>query len=176
MGTSWVLSALAEQRHILQRRGRFSMRLTLFTSVIFGFVLPLTAQTPAAFDVSSTVVGTHRTPTPYFHAIGKWSDAGEHVGQLSTEVQCYEALGFCEVADARWSSNSAFVTLRTFDIHSWNSAEIIAIDRSALCEMDTIRAELTKKRVIISSVDTCKVTHKITDATLIGGMQRSRSN
>src|SRR5215831_294475 len=145
------------------------MRPMLFIFLIFGFVIPSAAQAPAAFDVSSVIVGKQRTPTLYFHAVGKRSDAGEHVGLLSTEIQCYEALGFCEVADARWSSNSAFVALRTFEIHAWNSAEIIAVDRSAVCEIDTIRAELTKERVIISSVDSCKPTHKIPDATLIGG-------
>src|ERR1039458_10229751 len=62
--------------------------------------IPCMAQHPLTLDVSTVVVGSERLETLYAFAMGKWSDAGNHVGLNSTEIHCYLRFGFCNFADA----------------------------------------------------------------------------
>lgn len=150
------------------------MRRPLLVAVFLFFAVSARAQKPMLFNVSRGIVGARRIPTLYFHALGKWSDAGGHVGLLSTEIKCYKAFGFCDVANAHWILSQASVTLRTFEIVRWDNTAIIAVDRAPLCERDTIRAELPKKKVTMSSIDTCTATHKIPNSMLIGGAESTK--
>jgi predicted metal-dependent phosphotriesterase family hydrolase len=104
-----------------------------------------------------------------------WSDAGEHIGPLSTQIQCYKRLGFCEVANAFSSFGDANVSLDTFDILRWDNREIIAVDSSAICIVNNLRVDLIAKRVTLSSSDKgvakdqfCKDSDKLSTAVLWG--------
>lgn len=150
------------------------MRRLLLFAVFLSLAVSARAQKPLIFSVARVVVGAKRIPTLYFYAVGKWSDAGEHVGLISTEIKCYKALGFCDVANAHWVNPQASVTLRTFEIIRWDNTDIVAVDRSPLCATETIRVNLAKKRVVVSSIDKCTVTHKIPNATLVGGFDKPK--
>ncbi len=152
------------------------MRRSLLVAVFLFFAVSARAQKPMLFDVSRVLVGAKRIPTLYFLADGRWSDAGDHVGLLSTEIKCYKAFGFCDVANAHWVISQAGVTLRTFEIIRWDNTEIIAVDNSPACVTETLRADLNAKRVSLSSTDTCKVTHKIPTAKLLGGEDAFRNH
>ena len=52
----------------------------LLTLMLLLPALPAMAQEPAILDVSNVVVGSQRLETLYAYAMGKWSDAGDHVG------------------------------------------------------------------------------------------------
>jgi hypothetical protein len=117
---------------------------------------------PLMFDVSTVVVGSQRLKTVYAFAVGKWSDAGPDVGINSTEIHCYKRFGFCEVAIASTSSQSyrqlaslasglAFVSLSSFDILRWDTNELIAVDSSPICLVNTLRFDFAAKKVSISS-------------------------
>jgi hypothetical protein len=151
------------------------MRRLLTAFVAFTLATPLTAQKPIIFDVSDVVVGAPRIKTLYLFAEGKWSDAGEHVGGTSTQIQCYKSLGFCDVANAHETFGEANVDLTSFDILRWDSKEIIAVDSSPICIVNTLRVDLVIKRITLSSSDKgatkdpfCKGSDKLPTAVLWG--------
>jgi hypothetical protein len=151
------------------------MRTLPLASVLLSLGIPDAAQTPTIFDVSDVVVGTQRTPTRYFFAQGKWSDAGTHESASSTEIHCYKALEFCEVASAILFAGEATVQLNSFDILRWDEAEMIAVDSTPICMVNTLRADFRAKRVTLSSSDKgvtkdpfCKGTDKLGTAVLWG--------
>jgi hypothetical protein len=82
---------------------------------------------------------------------GKWSDAGDDVGMRSCEIQCYKRFGFCNVATAFTVTGLASVDLTSFDILRWNTNEMIAVDSSPICMVNTLRFDLIAKKVSISS-------------------------
>jgi hypothetical protein len=150
------------------------MRQLLFNCIVLALAIPVAAQTPIIFDVSNVVMGAQKTPTLWFFAEGKWSDAGEHVGPASTQIQCYKSLGFCDVANAFETFGVAGVNLTSFDILRWDSKEIIAVDSSPICIANTLRVDLISKRVTLSSsdkgvkMDPCKGLDKLLTAVLWG--------
>lgn len=125
----------------------------LSTCVVLALAIPLAAQKPVIFDVSNVVIGAQRIPTLYLYAEGKWSDAGEHIGPVSTQIECFKRLGFCEVAGAFTVGSGANVSLDSFDILRWDGREIIAVDSSAICIVSTLRVDLSAKRITLSSSD-----------------------
>jgi hypothetical protein len=132
---------------------QFTMKWQLLTCSVLAIALSAPAQKPVIFGVSDVVVGAQRIPTTYLFAVGKWSDAGDHVGGSSTNIQCYKALGFCDVANAHSFDGEASVDLDAFDILRWDRQEIIAVDSSAICIVSTIRVDLRTKRITLSSSD-----------------------
>jgi hypothetical protein len=113
--------------------------------------LPCVAQHPLIYDVSTVVVGPEKLETLYALASGKWSDAGAHVQINSTEIHCYQRFGFCEVASASTSVGMASVSLDSFDILRWDKSELIAVDSSPICMVNTLRFDFAAKKVSISS-------------------------
>jgi hypothetical protein len=109
------------------------------------------AQQPLIFDASTVVVGSQRLETLYVYASGKWSDAGLDLGTNSTEIHCYKRFGFCEVASASTIFRLASVSLDTFDILRWDTSEMIAVDSSPICLVNTLRFDFVVKKVSISS-------------------------
>jgi hypothetical protein len=151
------------------------MRRFLSVLVASALAVPVAAQKPIIFDVSNVVVGAQKIQTLYLFAEGKWSDAGEHIGAISTQIHCYKSLGFCDVASVEWNGAETFVDLTTFDILRWDSQEIIAVDSSPICIVNTLRADFVTKRVTLSSSDKgittdpfCKGTDKLSTAVLWG--------
>jgi hypothetical protein len=154
------------------------MRQLLFSCVVLALAIPVVAQKPIIFDVSDVVVGEQKIPTLYLIAEGKWSDAGEHVAANSTWITCYKSLGFCDVANANWNGTGASVSTTDFDILRWDSNEIIAVDSSPICLVNTLRVDLVTKRITLSSSDkgvtkgpsaqVCKLFDKVTTAVLWG--------
>jgi hypothetical protein len=112
--------------------------------------LPCAAQKPLIFDVSTVVVGSQRLETLWAFAEGKWSDAGPNVGINSTDIHCYKRFGFCEVANAS-TNGLAFVSLTSFDILRWDASEMIAVDSSPICMVNTLRFDFAAKKVSLSS-------------------------
>lgn len=143
-------------------------------AVFFALVIPAAAQKPSIFDVSDVVIGAQKIETLYLYTAGKWSDAGEHIGPLSTQIQCYKSLGFCDVANASESGGQADASLDSFDILRWDTKEMIAVDSSAICVVNTLRVDLVAKKVTLSSSDKgskdpfCKGSDKIPTAFLWG--------
>ena len=135
------------------------MRQILSVFVALALAVPVAAQTRTIFDVSNVVVGANKIPTLYLFAQGKWSDAGENDGAASTQIFCYKSLGLCEVANAHWSEigSGANVSLTTFEINSWDSNEIIAMEDSPTCisygVVTTLSADLKNKRITLSYSD-----------------------
>jgi len=109
------------------------------------------AQQPLIFDVSTVVVGSQRLETLWAFAEGKWSDAGPDVGKNSTDIHCYKRFGFCEVASASNSFKLASVSLSSFDILRWDASEMIAVDSSPICVVNTLRFDFAAKKVSLSS-------------------------
>jgi hypothetical protein len=151
------------------------MRRLLYVVVAFALGLPVAAQKPIIFDVSDVVVGAQKIQTLYLFAEGKWSNAGEHIGAASTQIQCYKSLGFCDVANAFETSGEANVDLTALDILRWDSKEIIAVDSSPICVVNTVRVDLVTKRITLSSSDKgvtkdpfCKGSDKLSTAFLWG--------
>jgi hypothetical protein len=125
-------------------------------SMAFGCVLILaapilTAQEPEILNVSSVVVGSQRLETLWAYAVGKWSDAGKDVGTNSTQIQCYKRFGFCEVASAYSMAGQAWVNLDTFDILRWDGREMISVDSSPTCVVNTLRFDFVSRKVSLSS-------------------------
>jgi hypothetical protein len=118
--------------------------------LLFG-ALPCMAQQPLIFYVGSVVVGSQRLETVYALASGKWSDAGPEVGINSTDIHCYKRFGFCEVGSASNSSGLASLSLSSYDVLRWDSSEMIAVDSSPICLVNTLRFDFTAKKVSISS-------------------------
>jgi hypothetical protein len=125
--------------------------------------LPYMAQQPLTFDASTVVVGSQRLETPWALAIGKWSDAGDNVGINSTEIHCYKRFGFCEVANASAFSSpgSAWVNLSGYDILRWDASEMIAVDSSPICVVNTLRFDFAAKKVSMSSTSKGETRDKI---------------
>jgi hypothetical protein len=156
-------------------QGDAFMRRILSAFVAFALAVPVAAQKPIIFDVSNVVVGAQKIQTLYLYAQAKWSDAGDHIGPLSTQIQCYKSLGFCDVANAIETFGEANVDLTAFDILRWDSKEIIAVDSSPICIANTLRIDLITKRVTLSSSDKgvtkdpfCKGSDKLSTAVLWG--------
>jgi hypothetical protein len=95
-------------------------------------------QTPEILSVSEVVAGALRTETLYVHAVGKWSDADDHLAVMSTEITCFERFGFCDEADASYQNGQAGVALINFDILRWDKHELIAVDSSPICVVNTL--------------------------------------
>lgn len=112
---------------------------------------PIAAQKPTIFDVSDVVVGASRIETRYLFAEGKWSDTGDDVGIDSTDIDCYKSLGICEVANAYIVGGQAQGGLFSYDILRWDDKEMIAVDSSAICEVNTLRVDFVAKGVTRSS-------------------------
>ena len=107
-------------------------------------------QTPEILSVDRVVAGAQRTETMFARAVGKWSDADNHLAVWSTEIHCYERFGFCEEADATYSFGRAGATLNSFDILRWDKRELIAVDSSPICVVNTLRFDLAAKKVTIT--------------------------
>jgi hypothetical protein len=128
-------------------------------------ILPCMAQQPLIFEVSTVVVGPQRVETLWAFAEGKWSDAGADVGINSTDIHCYKRFGFCEVASASTSSRLASVRLSSFDILRWDTTEMIAVDSSPICVVNTLRFDLAAKKVSISSTSKGETRDKLCNLT-----------
>lgn len=111
--------------------------------------LPCIAQQPLIFNISTVVVGSQKLETLWAFAAGKWSDAGPEVGIDSTDIHCYKRFGICEVASASASLRLASVSLDTF--LRWDTSEMIAVDSSPICVVNTLRFDFAAKKVSISS-------------------------
>ena len=118
--------------------------------VLFG-VLPCVAQHPLIFDVGNVVVGSQKIETLWAYMMGKWSDAGDNVGNNSTEIHCYKRFGSCEVASASTFFGLASVSITSFDILRWDTSEMIAVDSSPICLVNTLRFDFAAKKVSLSS-------------------------
>lgn len=123
----------------------------LLTLILLLVAIPCMAQQPLSYDVSTVVVGSQRLETLWAYAMGKWSNAGDHVRIDSTEIHCYKRFGFCEVAGALTSAGLASVSLTSFDILRWDTSEMIAVDSSPICVVNTLRFDFAAKKVSISS-------------------------
>jgi hypothetical protein len=114
--------------------------------------LPCMAQHPLIFDVSTVVVGSQRLETLWVFAEGRWTDADPDVGINSTDIHCYKRFGFCEVASVSKPSRWASVNLSNFDILRWETNEMIAVDNSPICVVNTLRFDFVAKKVSLSSM------------------------
>jgi hypothetical protein len=123
--------------------------------------LPCMAQQPLIFDVGTVVVGSQRLETLWAYAEGKWSDAGADVAMNSTSMHCYKRFGFCEVAEAFTIFKVASVRLNSFDILRWDTSEMIAVDSSPTCLVNTLRFDLVAKKVSLSSTSKGETRSKI---------------
>ena len=65
----------------------------------------------------------------------------------STAIHCYERFGLCEEADATYFFGEAGATLSTFDILRWDKQELIAVDSSPVCVVNTLRFDFAAKKV-----------------------------
>jgi hypothetical protein len=115
-------------------------------------VAPVRAQQPTIFSLSDVVAGSQRLETRFAFVEGKWSDAGNDVAIVSTKIHCYKRFGVCEVASAFPVLREATVSLDSFDILRWDDAEIIAVDSSPICTVNTLRLDLVTKKVSLSSI------------------------
>jgi len=109
---------------------------------------------PEIFDVSDVVIGAQRLPTRYLYAAGAWSDASEMENALSVQIECYKRIDLCSVAQAIVAGQgpaSVGVILDGFDTLRWYEREMIAVDSSAICVVNTIRADFVAKTITISS-------------------------
>ena len=123
------------------------MKSSLFLFIVLA-ALPTTlayGQTPEIFDESDVVAGAQRIDTRYFLAMGKWADDGKDVGTNSTEIHCYQAFGFCEVAHSYTLGTQAWVSLDNYDVLRWDKQEMIAVDSSPICIVNTLRADFAAK-------------------------------
>jgi len=83
--------------------------------------------------------------------VGRTSDPDPNAGTTSTNVRCYKRFGLCEVATAYSFAGKAWVDLSSYDILRWDSRELIAVDSSPICIVNTLRADFAKKKVTMSS-------------------------
>ncbi len=107
-------------------------------------------QTPEILSVSQVVAGAQRAETLYAYTMGKWSDADDHLAISSTEIHCYQRFGFCEEADATYAGGQAGVSLNSFDILRWDQRELISVDSSPICVVNTLRFDFGTKKVTIT--------------------------
>jgi hypothetical protein len=124
--------------------------ITLTLIVLLSSLAFAQDQTPEILSVAEVVVGAQRIETLYAHVLGKWSDAEEHLAVMSTEIHCYERFGFCEEADATYLNGEAGETLNTLDILRWDKRELIAVDSSPICVVNTLRIDFATKKVTIT--------------------------
>lgn len=68
----------------------------------------------------------------------------------SSEIECYQRFGFCEEAEATFCSGKAGVSLTSFDILRWDQRELIAVDSTPICAVDTLRFDFVAKKVAIT--------------------------
>ena len=73
------------------------------------------------------------------------------MGINSTFIHCYKRFSFCEVASAQNSFKLASVILDSFDILRWDTSEMIAVDSSPICMVNTLRFDFAAKKVSLSS-------------------------
>jgi len=126
-------------------------RILLFVVVLLSTAFVYAQdQTPQILDVSSVVAGAQKTETLYAYSVCRWSEADDHLAVWSTEIHCYERFGFCEEADATYLSGEAGATLNSFDILRWDKRELIAIDSSPICVVNTLRFDFAAKKVTIT--------------------------
>jgi|ERR1017187_789444 hypothetical protein len=127
-------------------------RIELFFSAVLLSAILVQAQdqTPEILSVSQVVAGAQRTETLYAHTVGKWSDKDDHLAVWSTEIHCYERFGFCEEADATYIGGQAGAILNSFDILRWNNRELIAVDSSPICVVNTLRFDFAAKKVTLT--------------------------
>ena len=125
--------------------------------------VPCMAQRPLIFEASTVVVGAQRLETDRVYAAGKWSDAGPKAFIASTEIHCYKRFGFCEVANASnpLGDASASVSLTSYDILRWDANEMIAVDSSAICLVNTLRFDFSAKTVSMSSALKSETNNKL---------------
>jgi hypothetical protein len=125
---------------------------------------------PEIFSVSDKIViGAQRLHTRYLYAVGAWSDAGDMENYHSVQIECYKRIGFCNVARALvdWPVPGVGVMLDGFDILRWDEGEMIAVDNSPTCVVNTIRADFIAKTITISKAA------KSTDKLLCEGIDLS---
>lgn len=150
----------------------------LLTVLIVSSVGLAQGQTPEIMDVSDVIVGAQKLDTTYLLAIGQWSDSSDATSVYSTEIHCYKRFGFCEVASADSDSSggpaSVFMSMESFDIVRWDEREMIAIQSSPICLVNTLRADFVKHKVTLSSTSKgetkdkmCKPTE--TSSAFLGG-------
>jgi len=150
------------------------LRTVLILAVISASInISALAQTPTIFSVADVVVGNTKLQTRYFSAVGKWSDTGDDVGPLSVAIRCYKRFGFCSVSTANlMMTNRANLSVTDFDVFRWDSRELIAVDGSNDCKVDTLRADFVTKKVTLSSSEKgspgCKGWNKPATALLLG--------
>jgi hypothetical protein len=106
-------------------------------------------QTPFIFSESDVVVGPERIETRFLYAAGFWSDADKTLSALSVAIHCYKRFSFCEDAEAVPGGG---VSLNSYDILRWDSRELIAVDSSPICVVNTLRFDLVAEKVSASSV------------------------
>jgi hypothetical protein len=122
--------------------------LVCFTSSVFA------QKHPEIFDVSDVVFGAHKLDTTYLYAAGAWSDASERENAMSVQLQCFKRIGYCAVAEpvvVGEGPGSVGAMLDGYDILRWDEREMIAVDSSPICTVNTIRADLIAKTITISS-------------------------
>lgn len=134
-------------------------------------------------EESTVVAGAQRTPTRFVYAMGKWSDATDAALSNATQIHCYQAFGFCEVASADEVGGRAYVTLDTFDILRWDGNELIAVDSSPICVANTLRMDFRAKSISLSSTSKgvtkdpmCKDAEKTPTAFLGGATDEIKKN
>ena len=133
-----------------QLPGIFLVAEVLVLTTLFWGSIPTMAQHPDTLAVSDVVVGPQKLETRYALVIGKWSwNLGSNVSIDSTEIHCYKAFGFCEVATAYTEYKMLWVNLDTFDIVRWDDDEMIAVS-SGYCIEETLRLDFVAKRVSLS--------------------------
>jgi hypothetical protein len=126
-------------------------------AVMLTFLLSASAaraqeQTPAIFDESGVVVGAQRLETRWLLSEGFWSGGDKRLSANSVEIHCYKRFGFCEVAEALVFGAQSGVSLIPYDILRWDSQELIAVDSSPICVVNTLRFDLLARKVSFSSV------------------------
>jgi hypothetical protein len=105
-------------------------------------------QSPAIFgDPGLGVVGPQRIETDYTWAEGKWSNADANAGINSTIIHCLRKFGFCEEAEGYSFGGQSWVNLTTLDILRWDATELIAVDSTPVCEVNTVRFDFRTKQV-----------------------------
>ncbi len=125
--------------------------LVLVAAILLSTLLHAQSETPQVLSVSQVVAGAQRTDTLYALVVGKWSDADEHLAVLSTEIHCYGSFGFCEEADATYLNGEVGTTLTSLDILRWDKHELIAVDSSPICIVNTLRIDFSAKKATITT-------------------------
>jgi hypothetical protein len=130
------------------------LRVPSLLTVLFLACIANAQMHPEIFDVSDVVMGAQRLPTRYLYAAGAWSDASEMENAFSVQIECYKRVDLCNVAQAVLvgrGPGSVGVTLDGYDILRWDEQEMLAVDSSPICVVNTLRADFVAKTVTISS-------------------------